>query len=65
LRKGSSQRGAKRFVEELVARLRRAGAAAAMCLRPIRSSGPMTDRHLARLGVGLSITVTINPTIRV
>ena len=33
LRKGSSQRGAKRFVEELVARVRRAGATGALTVR--------------------------------
>jgi Transposase DDE domain group 1 len=65
LRKGSSQRGAKRFVEELVARLRRAGAPAAMCLRADSGfwSHALIDT-LARLGVGWSITVTINPAIR-
>jgi Transposase DDE domain group 1 len=65
LRKGSSQRGAKRFVEELVARLRRTGGPAAMCLRADSGfwSHGLIDT-LARLGVGWSITVTINPTIR-
>ena len=65
LRKGSSQRGAKRFVEELVARLRRAGAPAAMCLRADSGfwSHALIDT-LVRLGVGWSITVTINPAIR-
>jgi len=65
LRKGSSQRGAKRFVEELVARLRRAGAPEAMCLRADSGfwSHGLIDT-LARLGVRWSITVTINPTIR-
>jgi hypothetical protein len=65
LRKGSSQRGAKRFVEELVARVRRAGAPAAMCLRADSGfwSHSLIDT-LARLGVGWSITVTINPSIR-
>ena len=33
LRKGSSQRGAKRFVEELIARVRRAGATGALTVR--------------------------------
>ena len=33
LRKGSSQRGTKRFCEELIARVRRAGAAGALTLR--------------------------------
>jgi hypothetical protein len=65
LRKGSSQRGAKRFVEELVARLRRAGAPAAMCLRADSGfwSHGLIDTPV-RLGVGWSITVTNNPTIR-
>jgi Transposase DDE domain group 1 len=65
LRKGSSQRGAKRFAEELIARVRRAGA-----------TGPLTVRGdagfwnyalidtLVRLGVRWSITVRINPSIR-
>jgi hypothetical protein len=65
LRKGSSQRGAKRFVEELVARLRRAGAPEAICLRADAGfwSHGLIDT-LTRLGVGWSITVTINPSIR-
>ncbi|MGH9258392.1 MAG: IS1380 family transposase, partial [Acidimicrobiales bacterium] len=65
LRKGSSQRGAKRFVEELVARCRRAGAPAALCLRADSGfwSHGLIDT-LARLGVGWSITVTINPSVR-
>jgi hypothetical protein len=65
LRKGSSQRGAKRFVEELVARVRRAGAPPEMCLRDDSGfwSNSLIDT-LARLGVGWSITVTINPSIR-
>lgn len=65
LRKGSSQRGAKRFAEELIARVRRAGA-----------SGPLTVRGdagfwnyalidtLTRLGTRWSVTVRINPSIR-
>lgn len=65
LRKGSSQRGAKRFAEELIARVRRAGA-----------TGPLTVRAdagfwnyalldtLSRLGVAWSVTVRINPYIR-
>jgi Transposase DDE domain group 1 len=65
LRKGSSQRGAKRFVEELIARCRRADAPAAMCLRADSGfwSHGLIDT-LRRLGVGWSITVTINPSIR-
>lgn len=64
LRKGSSQRGAKRFVEELIARVRRAGAPAALCLRADGGfwSHDLIDT-LARLGVGYSITVRINKAI--
>jgi hypothetical protein len=65
LRKGSSQRGTKRFVEELIARIRRAGAAGAMC---VRADGGFWSHELIdtlrRLGVGYSITVRINKTIR-
>ena len=65
LRKGSSQRGAKRFAEELIARVRRAGA-----------SGPLTVRAdagfwnyalldtLSRLDVAWSITVRVNPQLK-
>jgi hypothetical protein len=65
LRKGSSQRGAKRFVEELIARVRRAGAPEAICVRADAGfwSHDLIDT-LTRLGAGWSITVTINPTIR-
>lgn len=65
LRKGSSQRGHKRFVEELIARVRRAGAPAAFCLRADGGfwSHDLIDT-LRRLGVGWSITVRINKTIR-
>lgn len=65
LRKGSSQRGHKRFVEELIARVRRAGAAGALCLRADGGfwSHELIDT-LGRLGVGYSITVGINKTIR-
>jgi hypothetical protein len=65
LRKGSSQRGAKRFVEELIARVRRAGAPAALCLRADGGfwSHDLIDT-LGRLGVGYSITVRLNKTIR-
>jgi Transposase DDE domain group 1 len=65
LRKGSSQRGAKRFVEELIARVRRAGAPAALCLRADSGfwSHALIDT-LSRLSVGWSITVPVNPTIR-
>ncbi|MFP5580236.1 MAG: IS1380 family transposase [Acidimicrobiia bacterium] len=67
LRKGSAntQRGVKRFAEELIARVRRAGA-----------TGPLTVRadagfynwelinRLSHLGVAWSITVNINASIR-
>jgi Transposase DDE domain group 1 len=65
LRKGSSQRGVKRFAEELIARVRRAGA-----------TGPLTVRAdagfwnyalldtLTRLGVAWSVTVRITPQVR-
>jgi Transposase DDE domain group 1 len=65
LRKGSSQRGTKRFVEELIARIRRAGATGAVC---VRADGGFWSHELIdtlrRLGVGYSITVRINKTIR-
>jgi hypothetical protein len=61
LRKGSSQRGAKRFVEELVARLRRAGASGPLVVRADSGfwSYSLIDT-LRRLGVRFSITVHIN-----
>jgi hypothetical protein len=65
LRKGSSQRGHKRFVEELVARVRRAGAAGALTLRA--DSGFFSReliKILNRLEVAWSITVNLNPSIR-
>lgn len=66
LRKGSSQRGTKRFTEELIARIRRAGAVGAMCLRADGGfwSHDLIDT-LRRLNVGWSITVRVNKTIRV
>jgi glycine/D-amino acid oxidase-like deaminating enzyme len=65
LRKGSSQRGHKRFVEELIARVRRAGAPGALCLRADGGfwSHDLIDT-LRRLGVGWSITVRVNKTLR-
>jgi len=65
LRKGSSQRGAKRFVEELVARLRRAGSAGPLVVRADSGfwSWALIDT-LRRLHVAWSITVTINAQIR-
>jgi hypothetical protein len=65
LRKGSSQRGTKRFIEELVARLRRAGASGPLTLRA--DSGFFSFSLIAtlvRLGVSYSITVKMNPKIR-
>jgi hypothetical protein len=65
LRKGSSQRGAKRFTEELVARVRRAGATGPLVLRADSGfwSWALIDT-LCRLQVAWSITVTINAQIR-
>ena len=65
LRKGSSQRGAKRFVEELIARARRAGATGALVVRADSGfwSYALIDT-LTRLTVGWSITVNINPQVR-
>ncbi len=65
LRKGSSQRGAKRFIEELIARVRRAGAAGALVVRADSGfwSYSLIDT-LTRLKVGWSITVNVIPQIR-
>jgi DDE family transposase len=65
LRKGSSQRGAKRFVEELIARVRRAGASGAVTVRADAGfwNYALIDT-LVRLGVRWSITVRINQQIR-
>ena len=65
LRKGSSRRGHKRFCEELVARVRRSGAAGQLVLRADAGffSWALIDT-LARLSVAWSITVTINPQVR-
>jgi hypothetical protein len=65
LRKGSSQRGAKRFVEELMARVRRAGAIGPLVVRADSGfwSYALIDT-LTRLGVTWSITVAISPRIR-
>lgn len=65
LRKGSSQKGAGRFVEELIARVRRAGAAGEILLRADAGfwSQPMIET-LERLKVSYSITVKVNPSIR-
>ena len=65
LRKGSSQRGHKRFVSELVARVRRAGAAGPLVVRADAGfwSWALIDT-LGRARVAWSITVTINAQIR-
>jgi hypothetical protein len=65
LRKGSSQRGAKRFCEELVARVRRAGATGKLVVRGDSGffSWALVDT-LRRLGVAWSITVTGNPQVK-
>ena len=65
LRKGSSQRGAVRFAEELVARVRRAGAGGALTVRADAGfwSYALIDT-LTRLGVHWSVTVNITKDIR-
>jgi PII-like signaling protein len=65
LRKGSSLRGAKRLVEELIARVRRAGAQGALTLRADAGfySYALIDT-LVRLKVAYSITVSINAQVR-
>ncbi|HMK62689.1 MAG TPA: IS1380 family transposase [Acidimicrobiales bacterium] len=65
LRKGSSQRGAKRFVCELVARVRRAGAEGRLVLRADSGffSWALIDT-LCRLGVAWSITVVGNSQVK-
>jgi hypothetical protein len=65
LRKGSSQRGTNRFVGELVARVRRAGATGPLTLRADSGfwSYKLIDT-LARLGVDWSITVHLNAQIK-
>lgn len=65
LRKGSSQRGTKRFCEELIARVRRAGATGALTLRA--DSGFFSWDLLAildRLSVTWSITVHQNTSVQ-
>ena len=65
LRKGSSQRGAKRFAEELIPRARRAGAVGALTVRADAGfwNYALLDT-LTRLGVRWSVTVRINKQIR-
>lgn len=65
LRRGSSQKGNNRFIEELVARIRRAGASGEVLMRA--DSGFWSRRlidTLERLGVKFSITVNMNPAVR-
>jgi hypothetical protein len=65
LRKGSSQRGTKRFAEELVARARRCGATGALTLRA--DSGFFSWDLIAildRLSVAWSLTVHQNPSVQ-
>lgn len=65
LRKGSSQRGAGRFTQELIARVRRAGATGPLVLRA--DAGFFSYAFigtLIRLGVSWSITVKIGPGFR-
>lgn len=65
LRKGSSQRGVNRFVEELIARVRRAGATGPLTLRADSGfwSYALIDT-LDRLGVDWSITVALRKPLR-
>ena len=65
LRKGSSLRGTRRFVEELIARVRRAGATGELTVRADTGfwSYALVDT-LTRLGVHWSITVAISTQIR-
>ena len=65
LRKGSSQRGTNRFVGELIARVRRAGATGRLTLRADSGfwSYKLIDT-LTRLGVDFSITVGLNAQIK-
>ncbi len=65
LRKGSSQKGTNRFVEELIARVRRAGAEGQILVRADAGfwSRQLIDT-LGRLKVAYSITVNVNPSIR-
>ncbi|MFO7547468.1 MAG: IS1380 family transposase [Acidimicrobiia bacterium] len=62
LREGSSHRGANRFLEELVARVRRAGASGEILIRA--DSGFWSRRLIDtcdRLGIGYSITAKTTP----
>lgn len=65
MRKGSSQRGHNRFVEELIARVRRAGATGPITVRADAGffAWKLVDT-LTRLGTAWSVTVKINPSMR-
>ena len=65
MRKGSSQRGARRFTEELIARVRRAGASGSLTVRADSGfwSYKLIDT-LDRLSVGWSITVNITKEVK-
>ena len=65
LRKGSSQRGHKRFVEELIARVRRAGATGPVAVRADSGfwSWSLIDT-LERLNVNWSITIAIKAHVK-
>ena len=65
LRKGYSQRGAKRFCQELIARVRRAGASGHLVVRADAGffSWALVDT-LRRSKVAWSITVHVNPQIK-
>jgi hypothetical protein len=65
LRRGSSQRGTKRFCEELVARARRCGASGPLTLRADSGffSYALIDT-LGGLGVSFSITLTITARVQ-
>ena len=65
LRKGSSMRGAKRFVEELIARARRAGATGTLTVRADSAffSWALVDT-LTRAGVNWTLTMPIWPYVR-
>jgi hypothetical protein len=65
LRKGSSQRGVKRFSEELIARVRRCGASGPLVVRADSGffSYALIDT-LLRLRVGYSITMTMTTRVQ-
>jgi hypothetical protein len=65
MRKGSSQRGHRRFVEELIARVRRAGATGPLTMRADSGfwSYALIDT-LDRLNVNWSITIAINTQVK-